>query len=39
VAEDARRHAGAFALGKCDAERGFLFVGHGVKLHSTDREP
>jgi hypothetical protein len=29
VAEDSRRYAGAFALGKSDAEREFLFVCHG----------
>ena len=30
MAEVARHHPGAFALGKCDAEHGFLLVGHGV---------
>lgn len=31
MTEDARRHPGAFALGKADAERKILFVGHEMK--------
>ena len=38
MTEVARHHAGAFALGKGDAERDFLFVGHGKKWRSTGKQ-
>jgi hypothetical protein len=38
MAEDSRRYAGAFALGKGDAKREFLFVGHGKKWCGTGKQ-
>jgi hypothetical protein len=38
MAEEARRYARAFALGKSDAERRIVFVGHGMKWRSTDKQ-